>query len=296
MCELTRLHDTPMTESLTAHLAYHQIDAFTRHAFAGNPAAVYVLDHWLDDERLQAIAAEHNLAETAFVVPGSANSGHLRWFTPTCEVALCGHATLATAHVLLTERTDFAAPLTFTTEQAGELYVEQTDGRLWLNFPANAPAPCDQDLAAVADALGAAPEEWQIASNYVAVFDSQNAVAKLAPDFAALTRALAGTNRGVIATARADADQSDDETIDFVSRYFAPAHGINEDPVTGSAHCTLAPYWGQRLGKTALAARQISARGGTLSCRIVDDRIHIGGDAVTVAAGTLFIDTSEVVS
>ena len=128
------------------------------------------------------------------------------------------------------------------------------------------------------------------------MFDSQNAVAKLAPDFAALTRALAGTNRGVIATARADADQSDDETIDFVSRYFAPAHGINEDPVTGSAHCTLAPYWGQRLGKTALAARQISARGGTLSCRIVDDRIHIGGDAVTVAAGTLFIDTSEVVS
>ncbi|ROO31415.1 PhzF family phenazine biosynthesis protein [Salinisphaera japonica] len=285
-----------MTESLTAHLAYHQVDAFTRHAFAGNPAAVYVLDDWLDDERLQAIAAEHNLAETAFVVPDSASSGHLRWFTPTCEVELCGHATLATAHVLLTERTDFAAPLTFTTEQAGELYVEQTDGRLWLNLPADAPTPCDDDLTAVASALGATPEEWQIASNYVAVFASPDTVAALTPDFAALARALAGTNHGVIATAPADAGQADDETLDFVSRYFAPAHGINEDPVTGSAHCTLAPYWGARLGKTALTARQISARGGTLACGIADDRIHIGGDAVTVAAGTLFIDTSEVVS
>lgn len=285
-----------MTESLTAHLAYHQVDAFTRHAFAGNPAAVYVLEDWLDDERLQAIAAEHNLAETAFVVPDSASSGHLRWFTPTCEVELCGHATLATAHVLLTERTDFAAPLTFTTEQAGELYVEQTDGRLWLDLPADAPTPCDDDLSAVARALGATPDQWQIASNYMAVFASPDAVAALTPDFAALARALAGTNRGVIATAPADAGQADDETIDVVSRYFAPAHGINEDPVTGSAHCTLAPYWGKRLNKTALSARQISARGGTLACRVADDRIHIGGDAVTVAAGTLFIDTSEVVS
>ena len=282
-----------MTEALTARLAYHQVDAFTATAFSGNPAAVYVLEDWLDDTRLQAIAAEHNLAETAFVVPDSAAGGHLRWFTPTCEVELCGHATLATAHVLLTERTDFSPPLTFTTEQAGPLYVSHEADTLWLDLPADAPTACHDTMDTIADALGGSPEAWHVASNYVAVFDSQEAVAGLSPDFAALARALAGTNRGVIATAPADAA---DEAIDFVSRYFAPAHGINEDPVTGSAHCTLAPYWGGRLGREQLTGRQISARGGRLACRVAGERVHVGGPAVTVAAGTLFIDTAEVAS
>ena len=280
-----------MTESPTARLAYHQVDAFTEIAFAGNPAAVYVLDDWLADARLQAIAAEHNLAETAFVVPDSAAGGHLRWFTPTCEVELCGHATLATAHVLLTERTDFSDPLTFTTEQAGPLHVSREGDTLWLDLPADAPTACHETMDAVADALGGSPDEWHVASNYVAVFGSRDTVAGLSPDFAALARALTGTNRGVIVTAPAD---ETDETVDFVSRYFAPAHGINEDPVTGSAHCTLAPYWGTRLGRERLVGHQISARGGRLSCDLAGERVHVGGPAVTVAAGTLFLDASEV--
>lgn len=268
----------------TPALTYHQVDAFTDRVFTGNPAAVYVLDAWLPDARLAAIAAEHNLSETAFVVAESATRAHLRWFTPTVEVELCGHATLASAHVLLRERRDFQAPLVFTTERAGPLTVAAIDARLWLDLPARVATPAREDLSALADALGARPREWHVTRNYLAVFDTAAEVAALAPDMAALAPLSAQSDRGVIATAPAEPGADHD----FVSRYFAPGHGVDEDPVTGSAHCTLAPYWAERLGRDRLEARQISARGGRLTCEVRGDRVHIGGDAVTVAQGTLY--------
>lgn len=263
-------------------LTFHQVDAFTDRVFAGNPAAVYVLDSWPDDARLGAIAAEHNLSETAFVVPGDNGRHELRWFTPAVEVELCGHATLASAHVLLNELDGYTAPLTFVTRWAGELGVEARDGRLWLDLPARVAEPVDHDITDVAAALGGAAVEWRAATNYLAVFESAAEVATLEPDMRALARHSAQTNLGFIATAPAD-----DGEHDFVSRFFAPGHGVDEDPVTGSAHCTLAPYWAKHLGKADLAARQISARGGELLCRVNGDRVHVGGQAVTFATGTI---------
>ncbi|WP_109992667.1 PhzF family phenazine biosynthesis protein [Salinisphaera sp. LB1] len=265
-------------------LAFHQVDAFTDRVFAGNPAAVYVLDAWPDDAILAALAAEHNLSETAFVVPGAHARHELRWFTPTLEVELCGHATLASAHVLLSERTGHDAPLTFVTRFAGELGVDARDGRLWLDLPARHATAVEHDIAEVATALGGRPIEWQAATNYLAVFETAAEVAALAPDMRALARHSARTNLGFIATAPAD-----DGVHDFVSRFFAPGHGVDEDPVTGSAHCTLAPYWAERLGRTELAARQISARGGELLCRVDGDRVHVGGQAVTFCSGTTYL-------
>ena len=266
-------------------LTFHQIDAFTDRGFAGNPAAVYVLDAWPDDSTLAAIAAEHNLSETAFVVPGSNGRHELRWFTPAVEVELCGHATLASAHVLLNEMDGHDVPLTFVTRFAGELGISASNDRLWLDLPARVAGPVDHDIAEVATALGGEAREWFAATNYLAVFDSAADVAALEPDMRALARHSARTDLGFIATAPAD-----DGEHDFVSRYFAPGHGVDEDPVTGSAHCTLAPYWAERLGKRELAARQISARGGELLCRVDGDRVHIGGQAVTFATGTAFLD------
>ncbi|MES1950335.1 hypothetical protein S4A8_05728 [Salinisphaera sp. S4-8] len=272
-----------MTDAILQLSAWH-IDAFTDRVFRGNPAAVVLLDDWLDDTTLLAIAAEHNLAETAFVVPGD-TTHQLRWFTPTCEVELCGHATLASAYVLLHCRTGFRAPLRFATRHAGELGVRETDGMLWLDFPSRPAQPLERAPAAVEAALGATSVAWHVGANHLAIFDQAATVAALAPDMRALAACNREDNRGVIATAPAD-----DGIHDFVSRYFAPAHGIDEDPVTGSAHCTLAPYWGARLHKTELAGRQISRRGGTVICRLADDRVHLGGRAVRYAENQLFID------
>ncbi|MES1928898.1 PhzF family phenazine biosynthesis protein [Salinisphaera dokdonensis CL-ES53] len=263
--------------------AYH-IDAFADRAFTGNPAAVVLLDAWLDDAMLAAIAAEHNLAETAFIVPG-AGIHELRWFTPTCEVELCGHATLASAHVLLHCRDGFSAPLRFATRHAGELGVDEHDGMLWLNFPARPAEPVASAPPDVAAALNAAPQAWRVGVNHLAVFDDAGTVAALTPDMRALKACGDADNRGVIATAPAD-----DGVHDFVSRYFAPAHGVDEDPVTGSAHCTLAPYWGERLGRRELVGRQISQRGGTVRCRLEGERVHLGGRAVRYAESRIFID------
>lgn len=264
-------------------LTYHQIDAFTDRPFTGNPAAVYLLEAWLPDALLQAIAAEHNLSETAFVVPGPEKRHALRWFTPTCEVELCGHATLASAHALLAEH-GYAAPLTFSTRFAGDLGVDQRDGRLWLDFPARPARALDRDIADIQAALGAPAREWHVATNYLAVFEHASDIAALRPDMRALARHSAITNLGFIVTAPAD-----DGVHDFVSRYFAPGHGVDEDPVTGSAHCTLAPYWAQRLGRTELIGRQLSARGGSVSCRVEADRVHLGGQAVVFARGITHI-------
>ena len=268
----------------TLQLDAYQVDAFTDRAFSGNPASVVMLDAWLDDATLAAIAAEHNLAETAFIVPG-AGIHELRWFTPACEVDLCGHATLASAHVLLHCRDGFSAPLRFATRYAGELGVDEVDGMLWLDFPARVATRLAQAPAAVEKALGARSSEWHTSVNHLAVFDDAATVAALEPDMRALAVCNREDNSGVIATAPAD-----DGVHDFVSRYFAPAHGVDEDPVTGSAHCTLAPYWGERLGKAALAGRQISQRGGTVRCRLDGERVHLGGRAVRYAESRIFLE------
>jgi PhzF family phenazine biosynthesis protein len=256
----------------------YQIDAFvTERPFSGNPAAVCPLDAWLPDHLMQAIAAENNLPETAFFV-ADGDGYRLRWFTPTTEVDLCGHATLAAGYVVLRRLKPGAAAVTFHTEKAGPLTVARDgdgdDMRLALDFPARPPEMCAMSEPLVA-ALGKRPAALLAAArDYLAVYDSADAVAALAPDFPA----LAALDRfAVIVTAPGQGQG--DGGIDFVSRFFAPAAGVNEDPVTGSAHCTLIPYWAARLGKRRLEARQLSSRGGALSCELCGRR----GARVTIA-------------
>jgi len=257
----------------TARFRIYRIDAFTRRPFAGNPAAVCPLDRWLPDELMQAIAAENNLAQTAFYVPRPGNGGEpsfdLRWFTPTTEVDICGHATLASAHLIL-DRGGGGAAAVFHT-RSGPLRVTRDGDRLSLDFPARPPAPRTGSPVAfdiaVAEALGAPPSKALMSRDVFAVFDEASLVARLAPDMARIA-ALEGF--GVIATAPGD-------DCDFVSRFFAPKAGVPEDPVTGSAHCSLIPYWAARLGRDELFARQISARGGELWCRHRGDRVTIAG-------------------
>jgi PhzF family phenazine biosynthesis protein len=256
---------------------YH-IDAFADGPFTGNPAAVCPLDSWLSDEVMQAIAAENNLPETAFFVP-EGEGWRLRWFTPATEVDLCGHATLAAAYVTF----KFLAPgrerVVFNTEKAGELAVTRDGELLALDFPAWPPAPCAEPPG-LAKALGRKPTALLAARDYLAVYDDPDHVATLAPDFAA----LAALDRfAVIVTAPGSGE------IDFVSRFFAPAQGVDEDPVTGSAHCTLIPFWAGRLGKARLQARQLSRRGGSLRCALRGDRVTIAGRAVLYLTGTIDI-------
>ena len=250
-------------------LKQFQVDAFARKIFEGNPAAVCPLQAWLPDATMQAIAAENNLSETAFFVP-NASGFELRWFTPVAEVDLCGHATLGSAHVLFEELGYDGSEIRFAT-RSGELRVKRSSGGLLaMDFPVIGLKPCatPRDLI---DGLGAAPSETYAADDYVAVFDDAQTIRDLAPDFATLSKL---DLRGVIATAPG-------EEVDFVSRCFAPKYGIPEDPVTGSAHCELAPYWAQRLGKQVLRARQVSKRGGELLCELTGDRVIISGTAVT---------------
>jgi PhzF family phenazine biosynthesis protein len=260
-------------------LPLYQVDAFTDRPFAGNPAAVCPLEAPIPEALMQDIAAENNLSETAFFHPqGDAFS--LRWFTPTTEVDLCGHATLASAFVLMTELEPARTEVTFRT-RSGLLGVRRRDAELVLDFPAYPPAPADAETAArVADALRVQPREVLRARSLFAVLDDAAAIRAFAPDFGALSRLP--TALGITATG---ADEA--RPVDFVSRYFAPSFGVNEDPVTGSAHCTLAPYWAARLGKSVLRARQVSRRGGELSCAIAGDRVQIGGKARLVITGAL---------
>lgn len=261
-----------------------QVDAFADHLFSGNPAAVCPLPAWPADALLQAIAAENNLAETAFFVAAGRHY-ELRWFTPTAEIRLCGHATLASAFVLF-NCLDYAGDsISFQTRHSGELRVRREGEMLWLDFPAQASAPCDDIPDPLRNGLGASPGEWRLGPNYMAVFESEADVAALAPDMRALVQLR---DRCVIATAPADAAD-----VDFVSRFFAPNYGIDEDPVTGSAHCMLAPYWGQRLDKPRLNARQISPRGGRLVCELAGERVHIGGQAVLYLQGEIEIPDPE---
>ena len=255
-------------------IRYFEIAAFTNKAFSGNPAGVCLLEEWLADAQLQAIAAENNLAETAFVV---AREKHfdLRWMTPTIEVDLCGHATLAAAHVLFNHRAYPESVIRFQTK-SGELTVERDGKRLVLDFPF-LPAGSVKPTSEVSEALGAAPEQILQGRDYFAIFASQKEVAVIKPD---MQRIAALDAQGVVVTAPG-------QDCDFVSRYFAPAAGIPEDPVTGSTHCTLIPYWSQRLGKKELFARQISPRGGELFCQDRGERVSIGGEAVTYVEGEI---------
>lgn len=259
-------------------LEFHQIDAFSNQAFAGNPAMVYRLDAWLADELMQRIAAEHNLSETAFVVR-EAQGWHIRWFTPTSEVPLCGHATLATAYVLFEIYHEPSDSLEFLSK-AGALSVTRENGRLLLDFPSMPPSEIGVTVD-IERALGVEVVDVLGAAELLVVLESEQAVRECKPDMAAIARL---PWPGVIVTAKGDG-----ELHDFVSRYFAPALGIAEDPVTGSTHCSLIPYWSARLNKFSMTARQCSARGGELFCRLEGDRVKIGGYATRVASGTLML-------
>jgi len=255
-------------------LTFHQVDAFSDRAFGGNPAMVYKLDAWLADDLMQKIAAEHNLAETAFLVR-EGQQWHIRWFTPTTEVPLCGHATLASAYVLFEIYHETVQQLDFICK-SGPLSVTREADRLWLDFPARMPGEVGASLA-VQTALGVEAVDVLGFNELFVVLESEQAVLDCRPDMAALAKL---PWPGAIVTAPGSRH-------DFVSRYFAPAIGINEDPVTGSTHCSLIPYWSKRLGKLGLTAYQCSARGGTLFCRLEGERVKIGGHATLVASGTL---------
>ncbi len=255
-------------------LLLFQVDAFTDRSFAGNPAAVVPLDASITDAAMQAIAAENNLSETAFLLP-QGDRFNLRWFTPVREVDLCGHATLATAWVLFERLACQKREVVFDTK-SGLLTVTRDGDWLWMDFPADpaVPVPCPDALR---EGLGRPPMEVHAAADYLAVFESEEAVRALAPDFRALARL---DRRGVIATAPG-------RKADFVSRFFAPNYGIDEDPATGSAHCTLAPFWSVRLGKKDLLAHQVSARGGVVRCEPRGARVRLGGQAVLYLEGAI---------
>jgi PhzF family phenazine biosynthesis protein len=256
-------------------LRLFQIDAFARRIFSGNPAAVVPLERWLDDATLQAIATENNLSETAFLV-GSRGEYHIRWMTPAAEVDLCGHATLASAWVVFHALEPGRTEVTFRS-QSGPLRVAAEGDRLALDFPSRPPEPTAVAASALGEALGREPVAVLESRDLMAVYDREGDVRALLPDMA---RVAAFDCTGVIATAPGT-------DCDFVSRFFAPAVGIPEDPVTGSAHCTLVPYWSKRLGRASLFARQVSARGGELWCEDRGERVRIAGHAAPYLEGTI---------
>lgn len=258
-------------------LKIYQVDAFTNKLFGGNPAAVVPLQQWLSDELMQNIAAENNLAETVFFVNEPAGY-RIRWFTPTNEVDLCGHATLASAYVLF-NLLGFADNKIEFQSRSGLLSVTKEGDLLTLNFPAGVLTPTEL-RSDVATALGAAPAElYWCKDDLVCVFNSQAAIENLNPDFEALKKI---SKHGVITTAQGDA-------VDFVSRCFFPSSGINEDPVTGSAHTRFTPYWAARLGKSKLTAKQLSKRGGDLVCELAGDRVLISGNATLFLVGEIYV-------
>ncbi|MFV3127798.1 PhzF family phenazine biosynthesis protein [Niveispirillum sp. KHB5.9] len=260
-------------------LPLYQVDAFTDTLFAGNPAAVVPLESWLPDAVMQSIAAENNLAETAFFVR-DADEWFIRWFTPANEIDLCGHATLASAFVIRNFINHDATEFIFRTKVAGALRVFYADDLYTLDFPTRAPQAIDVHPDLIPALGGPQPELVQAARDWFVVYKDAATVRALSPDFALLN----GVGRMTIVTA-----PGDEPGVDFVSRFFAPMDGIPEDPVTGSAHCTLIPYWAERLGKDMLEAHQVSARGGRLHCRLLGDRVHIAGRAVLYLEGTIHV-------
>ncbi|MBI4929125.1 MAG: PhzF family phenazine biosynthesis protein [Bacteroidetes bacterium] len=256
----------------------YQVDAFTNHLFGGNPAAICPLDEWLADEMMQNIAHENNLAETAFFVKKE-NGFHIRWFTPNTEVDLCGHATLATAHVIFLEQPISGNEITFDS-RSGKLTVRKENNLLTLNFPADKMEKTNLSQQLIV-ALGTTPlEVYKGKTDYMLVYDTQEQIERIRPDFRKLGELEA---RGVIVTAKG-------KTCDFVSRFFAPKCGIDEDPVTGSAHTSLTPYWSAKLGKTELSALQLSKRKGYLKCKLLGGRVEIAGEAKLYLRGEIEIN------
>ena len=255
-------------------ILFFEVHSFTKNIFHGNPAGVCPLDRWIDDDSMQRIASENNLSETAFFVPKE-DHYELRWFTPTVEVDLCGHATLATAYVLFDHLGQEGDTIVFHT-QSGELTVWKDNDFLIMDFPSRPPESTDIPEHMIAG-LGCKVENISKARDYMVVLESEEDVRKLQPDFSELDKIDC---EGIIVTAPGD-------EVDFVSRFFAPRMGIAEDPVTGSAHSTLTPYWAERLGKKRLTARQVSERGGDLWCKLMGDRVQIAGHAVLYVKGFL---------
>ena len=257
----------------------HQVDAFAGQLFQGNPASVCPLDEWLPVGLMQSIAEENNHSETAFFVPrAEPGQWDLRWFTPEMEVDLCGHATLASGWVVLHELRPDLQSASFHT-RSGELVVERVGERLALDLPSRPPKPCEA-LPGLVQALGAAPTETLRGEYELLVYDNEQALRELRPDMAALSTLEDSDAIGISVTAPGDA-------VDFVSRFFAPRAGIPEDPVTGSAHSSLVPYWSGRLGKKLLEARQISRRGGALSGEDLGDRVRLVGEVAPFLRGTI---------
>ena len=256
-----------------ARIPYFVVDAFANQLFRGNPAGVCPLEKWLDDALMQNLAAENNLSETAFFVPRGSDY-ELRWFTPTVEIDLCGHATLASAFILFSQLNHRGDSVRFHSK-SGPLTVSRSGEVLTLDFPSRPPESCATPKGLI-DGLGKQPIEVLKARDYFAIFEKAEDVRSLQPDF----RLLGKLDDKVIVTAPG-------RDCDFVSRFFAPTAGVNEDPVTGSAHCTLIPYWAKRLRKTKLFARQLSKRGGEIFCEDIGDRVRIGGNAMLYSRGEI---------
>jgi PhzF family phenazine biosynthesis protein len=254
-------------------LPIHQIDAFAERPFTGNPAAVMPLEAWLPDDLMQAIAAENNLSETAFLVKET-DGWRIRWFTTVTEVDLCGHATLAAARVVMGDLEPGLTDVSFQS-RSGKLGVHRDGDQFVLDFPARPGRPAPEWLEPVASALGQRPLEVRLARDLLIVLEQEASVRTFQPDFEAL-RALPGMGKLITAPG---------SEVDCVSRCFFPGDGVPEDPVTGSAHCTIVPYWAERLGRPEIRAYQASARGGHLDCRVVGDRVHLAGRAFKVLEG-----------
>lgn len=258
-------------------IPFYQVDAFTDHLFGGNPAGVCPLDEWIADKKMQQIANENNLSETAFFV--SENEGfRIRWFTPKLEVDLCGHATLASGHVIF-NHLNYSGNLINLESRSGHLLVRKDENNITLNFPTASFSQVEPPEI-ITRALGKRPSEVYFSSDYLAVFDSEKDISDIRPDFQLLSQL---ETRGIIITAKGT-------DVDFVSRFFAPAFGINEDPVTGSAHTILTPYWAEKLNKSELTAHQLSERRGKLLCKLLGDRVEISGKAVTYLTGAIDIE------
>ena len=264
-------------------LDIYQVDAFTRKLFGGNPAAIVPLTEWLPSETMHKIAQENNLSETAFFVKDG-DVYEIRWFTPAFEIDLCGHATLASAFVIFDVLGLETDKISFHSHKSGALSVDKKGDVLTLDFPVRRVSPVDAPDG-LFDAIGGIPKEIFKARDYFLVYETEQEVLDLKPDFAALHKIAAFLKidaHGFIVTAPGDKS-------DFVSRFFAPEVGVLEDPVTGSSHCNLIPYWADRLGKTVMFARQVSARGGELFCELAGDRVKIGGNAVLYLKGEIYV-------
>ena len=267
---------------MNTKIKIYQVDAFTSDLFTGNPAAVCPLENWLPDELMQSIALENNLSETAFFI-NKENKLFIRWFTPIVEMNLCGHATLAAAHVIFTEMDFKFDNIEFNTITGDTLKVVRNKNILSMNFPSHEPKEVNHNLEEISNALGVCPTFFLYFDYGLAVFKNEEEIIKINPNFNALENL---SYDGIIVT-------SPGENVDFVSRFFGPKLGIKEDPVTGGAHCELIPYWSKRLNKKDMIARQLSKRGGELYCSYLGDRVIIGGKATTYMQGELLLSYQE---